>query len=135
MANGFTDGAAGAVGREMATLAVWANDGKGGFTQGQLKVDPEQLPTVKATFVQAREKFKAMVISSQKLQNIAPPGDDEVSKKAVQDLGKFAGDGDGCLGKTLNDCIARCDDIIGNVEKSMQLYKVADTSASIKLKP
>jgi hypothetical protein len=127
-----TVGGAAAVGSEMATLTAWVNDGKGGITQGKLKVEPDQLPTVKATWVQARDKFVAMQRTAQQLQFVPYPAEDGVSKQAVNNLRKAAGDGDGCLGKTLADCIARCDDLIHQTEQTMKLYQVADTSAEIK---
>jgi hypothetical protein len=122
------------VGREMATLATWASDGKGGFTQGKLKVEPDQLPTVKAVWVQAKEKFTKMLVDSQNLRNVGYPAEDEVSKQAVNNLRRMAGDGEGCLGKTLNDCIVRCDDLIRQTDQTMKLYNIADNSAEIKFK-
>lgn len=125
---------AAAVGAEMATLTTWVNDGKGGLTQGKLKVEPDQLPTVKAVWVQTKEKFTKMLADSQILRTVGYPAEDAVSKKAVDDIRRMAGDDDGCLGKTLNDCIARCDDLIAQTDQTMKLYNVADTSAEIKFK-
>jgi hypothetical protein len=127
-------GGAAAVGAEMATLTAWVNDGKGGVTQGKLKVEPDQLPIVKATWVQAREKFVAMQSTARDLQSTPYPANDEVSRKAVDNLRKAAGSDDGCLSKTLDDCIARCNDLIHQTEQTMKLYNVADTSAEIKFK-
>ncbi|GAA3436945.1 hypothetical protein [Kutzneria kofuensis] len=125
---------AAAVGAEMATLTTWVNDGKGGFTQGKLKVAPDQLPTVKAVWVQTKEKFTKMLMDAQGLQHIGYPAEDSVSKKAVDNIRRMAGDDEGCLGKTLNDCIARCDELIHQTEQTMQIYNIADTSAEIKFK-
>jgi hypothetical protein len=127
-------GGAAAAGAEMATLTAWVNDGNGGFTQGKLKVAPDQLPTVKAVWVQTKEKFAQMLADSQILRTVGYPAEDGISKKAVNDIRRMAGDDDGCLGKTLNDCIARCDDLIAQTDKTMQLYNVADNSAEIKFK-
>ncbi|AHH98567.1 hypothetical protein [Kutzneria albida] len=134
MTEGFRTPDTLAVGHEKAVLATWASDGKGGFTSGQLMVEPDRLPTVKATFLQAKDRFREMLSTAQNLRYLNAPGDDEVSKQAVDNLAKLAGGGEGCLTKTLNDCMARCDEMIANVDKSMQLYKVADTSAEIKFK-
>lgn len=123
---------AAAVGAEMATLTAWVNDGKGGVTQGKLRVEPDQLPTVKATWVQARDKFVEMQHTARALQNIPYPAEDQVSKQAVNNLRKAAGQGQGCLAKTLDDCIARCEELISQTDKAMHLYSVADTSAEIK---
>ena len=127
-------GGAVAVGAEMATLTAWVSNGQGGLTQGKLKVAPDQLPTVKAVWVQTKEKFSQMLADSQILRTVGYPAEDTVSKKAVDDIRRMAGDADGCLGKTLNDCIARCDDLIAQTDKTMQLYNIADTSAEIKFK-
>jgi hypothetical protein len=132
MPNTFQPAGAAAIGAEMATLATWASGGKGGFVQGKLKVAPDQLPTVKAAFVQAKEKFIAMQHTARQLENLPYPAEDEVSKNAVNNLRKAAGDTPGCLGKTLVDCIARCDDMINQVEQTMKSYQVADSSAEIK---
>jgi len=59
MAESFQVGQTPAVGAEMATLTAWVNDGKGGVTQGKLRVTPDQLPTIKAAWVQAKEKWTA----------------------------------------------------------------------------
>ena len=125
---------AAAVGAEMATLTTWVNDGKGGLTQGKLKVAPDQLPTVKAAWVQAKEKFVAMQRTSLQLQSIGYPANDEVSKQAVNNIRRMAGDDEGCLGKALADGIARFDDLIHQTEQTMKLYNVADNSAEIKFK-
>lgn len=125
-------GSTAAVGAEMATLATWGSDGKGGIVQGKLKVAPDQLPTVKAAFVQARDKFLAMQGTAKQLEYVAYPADDQVSRQAVDKLRKAAGGADGALGKTLVDCIARCEDMINQIDQTMKLYNVADSSAQIK---
>ncbi|GAA0621689.1 hypothetical protein GCM10010174_45680 [Kutzneria viridogrisea] len=119
----------------MAALATWASDGQGGLVQGTLKVQPDQLLTVKAVWEQARDKFREMKLTASELQTIPYSGNDEVSKQAVNKLRKATGFDAGCLDKTLDDCIARCDDLIRQTEQTMKLYHVADTSAAIKLKP
>ena len=123
---------AAAVGAEMATLTTWVNDGKGGFTQGKLKVAPDQLPTVKAVWIQAQQEFIDMKNTATMLGNVGYPADDEVSKQAVNNLRKRAGSGEGCLGKAIDDSITRCQDLIDQTDKTMKLYNVADTSAEIK---
>ncbi|GAA0621816.1 hypothetical protein GCM10010174_45790 [Kutzneria viridogrisea] len=116
----------------MAALATWASDGQGGLVQGTLKVQPDQLPTVKAVWVQAQQEFLDMRNTALLLGNVAYPAEDEVSKQAVNSLRKAAGGEAGGLGKTVDDCITRCQDMIDQVDKTMKLYHVADTSAAIK---
>ena len=132
MPDTFQPAGAAAIGAEMATLATWGSDGKGGLVQGKLKVAPDQLPTVKAAFVQAMAKFTDMKDTAKELEYIAYPANDEVSRQAVDKLRTAAGSGVGCLGKTLDDCIARCDDMVKQIDQTMKLYNVADSSAEVK---
>ena len=132
MPNTFQPAGAAAIGAEMATLATWGSDGKGGVVQGKLKVAPDQLPTVKAAFVQAKEKFMDMQSTARELTSVGYPANDEVSVQAVNKLRDAAGGNVGALGKTLTDCIARCDDMINQIDQTMKLYNVADSSAEVK---
>jgi hypothetical protein len=132
MPNTFQPAGAAAIGAEVATLATWASDGKGGVVQGKLKVAPDQLPTVKAAFVQAKQKFTDMRDTARELQAIGYPANDEVSVQAVNKLRQAAGDGVGGLMKTLSDCANRCDDMISQIDQTMKIYNVADSSAEVK---
>jgi hypothetical protein len=134
MPNTFQPVGGAAVGAEMATLATWASDGKGGVTQGKLKVAPDQLPTVKAAFVQAKEKFMEMQGTASELTSVGYPANDEVSVQAVNKLRVAAGGDIGSLGRTLTDCVARCDDMINQIDQTMRLYNVADSSAEVKFR-
>ncbi|AHH94530.1 hypothetical protein [Kutzneria albida] len=122
------------VGREMATINTWAHDGSGGYTKGALQVAPDRLPTLKAGWIAAQEEFLSIKRDSHWLRSVGAPGNDEVSKQAVKNLGRMAGDEEGFLGKTLDDCVAYCQHVIDEVDKTMKMYKVADTSAEIKFK-
>jgi hypothetical protein len=104
-------------------ITTTVNTGAGSAAPTSFAVHPEQLPTLRAGFQQAKDKLLEIRNKAGDLRYIDAPGADEVSVKAVKQLGKKAGDDDGCLGKAVNDALARVQHVIDQVDATMQTYQ------------
>ncbi|MCP2262470.1 hypothetical protein LX15_006209 [Streptoalloteichus tenebrarius] len=113
----------------MATLRTWVNDGSGGVHQASFTVDPDQLPTLRAGLEAARDKLLDMRQDADFLQSIPAPGNEEVSRRAVENLTERAKDTEGGLSRAINDGIDRLQDIIDQIDAMSATYRRADDNS------
>ncbi|MDA3630792.1 hypothetical protein OU415_35570 [Saccharopolyspora sp. WRP15-2] len=129
----FFDGIIDAQQKMVRTATIHTAINSGGSAQAaSFSVDIEQIPGLIAKYEEAQDKLLDIVQKAQELQNIAPPGDDEVSQKLASALGEMAGDGEGCLTWAVNDARSRIQSQIDQLKAALGTYKNTDDDASIR---
>ncbi|MCP2259165.1 hypothetical protein LX15_002866 [Streptoalloteichus tenebrarius] len=127
------DDAPGSAGRldlpDMPTIQTWVNDGAGGVQQASFTVHLDQLPTLREGIQQARDKLFAIHDEARSLGNIPAPGNDEVSRRAVENLGERAKDTEGGLMRAINDGVRRLQDILDQIDAISRTYQQADQNS------
>ncbi|WP_460956834.1 hypothetical protein [Parasphingorhabdus pacifica] len=118
----------GGIAAGMAQVSTYVNTG-GTAQQASFSVDLDQAPGLLASYKDAREQLSKIATKAARLQLIGSPGDDEVSKKLVKDLGKMASSEPGCLLEAVNDGIKRLNEQIEQLENAINDYQAADENA------
>lgn len=114
----------------LAAVVKTAVNVGGGVQQASFSVDLDQIPGLIAKYEEAREKLVAIQKKAGDLQNVVPPGDDEVSAKLASSLGEMAGSGDGKLGWAVSQAIERLQGQIDQLKAAQQGYQTSDENAT-----
>ncbi len=99
--------------------------------QASFSVDIEQIPRLVASYRDAQDKLREIRDLAGELRSIPPPGEDEVSKQLVKNLGEMAGDGEGCLTAAVQDAYQRLQSQIEHLEAAQREYQNTDDSAKV----
>ncbi|MCI2424247.1 PE domain-containing protein [Saccharopolyspora sp. K220] len=129
----FFDGIVSAVdsASRMATIHTAINSG-GTAKAASFSVDIEQIPGLIAKYEEAVEKLEQILMKAQQLRKVAPPGDDEVSKKLADSLGEMAGNNEGCLSWAVNDARKRLQTQIDQLKAAQGTYQSTDEAATAR---
>ncbi|SHH01150.1 hypothetical protein [Streptoalloteichus hindustanus] len=110
----------------LSTIHTWVNDGAGGVHQASFSVDPDQLPVLRQGLQQAQDKLIALRSDAFELLGIPAPGNDEVSRRAVERFARQVDGPDGTLLKAVDDGTRRLQDIIDQIDALTKTYQQAD---------
>lgn len=111
-----------------AQVTTYVNSG-GTAQQASFSVDIEQIPGLIASYKDAQDSLRKILRKSQELQEIAPPGNDEVSQKLAKSLGEMAGNKEGGLSWAVSDAISRLQSQIDQLHAAQNDYQATDEAA------
>jgi hypothetical protein len=127
------DGVVDAAQKAVRTATIHTAINAGGTAQAaSFTVDIEQIPGLIAKYEEAVEKLEQILMRAQQLRKVAPPGDDEVSKKLADSLGEMASNNEGCLSWAVNDARKRLQVQIDQLKAAQGTYQNTDEAATAR---
>ncbi|PKW14032.1 PE domain-containing protein [Saccharopolyspora spinosa] len=114
-----------------ATIHTAINSG-GTAKAASFQVDIEQIPGLITEYEKAQDMLGRILRKAQDLQNVVPPGDDEVSERLASSLGEMAGNNEGCLSWAVNDARARIQSQIDQLKAALGTYQTTDENATAR---
>lgn len=100
----------------------------GGPQTGRFEVDMDRLPQLRTDLEDVRLRYMAILNRSYDLRALQAPGEDRVSRRAADELSRWAGDEPGQLGWSSRQAMDRVQEMIDQVDAILLAYRTAEES-------